>query len=80
MRRNDQEEHFFTPEMADLCNINSNRKWADFSLNRYWGDFKSLWGPNGTKTAILIYNKHIIWIENRGYEIQSSGKNAPLDR
>ena len=25
----------------------------EFSLNCQWTNFKSLWGPNGTKTAIL---------------------------
>ena len=55
-----QEVPILPPEMADLCNVNSNRKWVDFFLNRYRRDFKSLWGPNGTKTAILIYNKIII--------------------
>ena len=37
--------------------MNSNRMWADFSLNRYRKNFKSLRGPNGTKTVISIYNK-----------------------
>ena len=39
------------PEIEHLCNKNSNRKWADL---------KSFWGPNGTKTVILIYNTHIM--------------------
>ena len=28
--------------------------------NQYSRGFNSLWGPNGTKTVILIYDKHII--------------------
>ena len=31
-------------KMADLYNINNNRKWLNFSLNRFRRDFKSLWG------------------------------------
>ena len=53
---------FLPPEIADLCNINSNRKWMDISLNGYRKDFKSLWGPNGTwdqEMVILINDKHI---------------------
>ena len=30
-----------------------------------WISFKSLWGPNGTKTAILIYNNHIDALDAR---------------
>ena len=45
--------HFLSPEMHNLCNKNS-RKLAYFSLNRYRMNFKSLWGPNGTKTVIFI--------------------------
>ena len=37
--------------MEDLLNINCNRKWADFPLNRNRRDFKSLW----TKTVILTH-------------------------
>ena len=41
------------PEMTDLCNVNI----ASGSGRR---NFKSLWGPNGTKTIILISNKQYI--------------------
>ena len=41
------------PKITDLCNINRNRTREDFALNRYRRDFKSLWGPNGTKMVIL---------------------------
>ena len=47
---------FFTPEMTDLCNINSNRKWENFSLNWYrnQGGFQKLtgtkWGQDGFNT------------------------------
>ena len=64
--------------MADLCYINSNQKWADFSLNQYRRDFKSLWGPNGTKTAILIYIKQIMWIHWMRNPVQFGVKNAPI--
>ena len=75
-----QEVHFLPPEMADLCNINSNRKWMDISLNGYRKDFKSLWGPNGTwdqEMVILINDKHIAVSEiQSGVKKCTSGWNT----
>ena len=42
---------FLPPEMHDLCNINSNRKLEDFSLNRQRMDFKSLWAKLDQEVA-----------------------------
>ena len=65
---------FFPQEMPDLCNIKSNRKWADFSLNQYRRDFKSLWDALDAKSSpagkMHLYAKHTI------YTI--SGRSLPL--
>ena len=61
------------PEMANLCSMNRYWKVGDFSLNRYPRDFKSIWGPNGTKKVILIHNKHIMHARS-----SPAGKMAPL--
>ena len=55
---------FFPQEMPDLCNIKSNRMWADFSLNQYRRDFKSLWDALDAKSSpagkMHLYAKHTV--------------------
>ena len=64
---------FLPPEMAGLCNINSNWKWTDLPLNRHRRYFRSLWGTKWDRYGYIIYI-----VDARDVRYGSASKMAPL--